>query len=155
MIHKISLAALGTALALVLAAQPGPVAAQGVAGPYLAAKQAELRGDVAAAARLFSQTLARDSSNLAVMERAMMHQIGAGNVAEGVTLARKFQDSRPNHHLGVLAIAADALKSGNAAAAREVLADNPPYVGKIMDAWAIFADGRPDEAIAVSASGGR
>ena len=136
-------------MALALAVPAGPAAAQGVAGPYLAAKQAELRGDVAAAARLYSQTLARDTGNLAVMERAMMHQIGAGNVAEGVALARRFQAQRPNHHLGVLAIAADALKSDNAAAAREVLADNPPYVGKIMDAWAIFADGQPVEARAL------
>ena len=146
MIYKNSLAALGTAVALALAVPAGPAAAQGVAGPYLAAKQAELRGDVAAAARLYSQTLARDTQNLAVMERAMIHQIGAGNVAEGVALARRFQAERPNHHLGVLAIAADALKSDNAAAAREVLADNPPYVGKIMDAWAMFADGQAAEA---------
>ena len=143
------LAALAMGLALTLGTLTGPAAAQGIAGPYLAAKDAETRGDVAAAARLYMETLARDPDNVFLMERAMMHQIGAGNVAEGVAIARRFEDKQPNHHLGVLAIAADALKAGDPAAARKVLAENPPFVGKIMDAWGAFAEGKADEAKAL------
>jgi len=145
---RVTTRALGIVLmaAVTAMAAPGGARAQGIAGPYLAAKQAEMRGDVAAAARLFTQTLARDSENADVMERAMMNQIGAGNVAKGILLARRYQELKPGHHLGVLALAAEGLKTGDAAAARAVLATNAPFVGKVMNAWAAFADQQPDEA---------
>ena len=146
MTNGLSPAALGIALALSLGTLSGPANAQGIAGPYLAAKQAEARGDVAAAARLYAKTLARDRSNAFLMERAMTMQIGAGRVAEGIVIARRLEAVRSNHHLGVLAVAADALRSDDAAGARKVLADNPPYVGKIMHAWATFAMGDAAEA---------
>ena len=144
--HRILSAALGMALALTAGVQAGPAGAQGIAGPYLAAKQAEARGDVAAAARLYAKSLARDPSNMFLMDRAMTMQIGAGRVTEGITIARQLEAARPNHHLGVLAVSAEFLRAGDAAAARKALADNPPYVGKIMNAWATFAEGKPDEA---------
>ena len=62
--HRLSPAALGMALALTFAALVGPAGAQGIAGPYLAAKQAEARGDVAAAARLYAKSLAREFGDL-------------------------------------------------------------------------------------------
>lgn len=144
--HRISPAALGMALALTFSSLAGYAGAQGIAGPYLAARQAEARGDVAAAARLFARSLSRDRTNLFLMERTMTMQIAAGRVAEGVAVARQLEAARPNHHLGVLAVAADALRNDDPAAARKFLAQNPPYVGKIMDAWAAFAEGKADEA---------
>lgn len=146
MIHRFLPAALGMALALTFGALAGPAGAQGIAGAYLSAKQAEARGDVAAAARLYAKSLARDPSNLFLMDRAMTMQIGAGRVAEGIAIARQLEAARPNHHLGVLAVAADMLRADDPAAMRKVLAENPPYVGKIMDAWAAFAEGNADEA---------
>lgn len=145
-------AALGLTLALTAGFVTAPASAQGIAGPYLAAKQAEARGDVAASARLYAQSLARDPNNLFLMERAMTMQIGAGRVAEGIVIAKQLERARPNHHLGVLAVAADALRTGDAATARSVLADNPPYVGKIMEAWAAFAAGNAAEANALLAA---
>ncbi|MEM1161740.1 MAG: tetratricopeptide repeat protein, partial [Pseudomonadota bacterium] len=137
----------GATVGLLAAVQPAD--AQGIAGPYLAAKQAEARGDVGAAARLYSETLARDGENTAVLERAMINQIAAGNVAEGIALARRLQAVQPGHHLGVLALAADGLKKGDVAATREVLKDNPPFVGQIMDAWAAYAETGMDEGAAL------
>ena len=147
--HRKMTVALAAAIALSFASISGPVAAQGLAGPYLAAKQAEARGDVAAAARLYARTLARDPSNVGLLERAMTLQISAGGVAEGIAVARRLATQQPNHHLGVLALAADALKSGNPEQARKILAENPPYVGKIMDAWAAFAAGNTEDAKAL------
>jgi tetratricopeptide (TPR) repeat protein len=134
----------GVVAAALAAPAPG---AQGVSGPYLAAKQAEARGDVASAARLFADTLARDADNQAVMERAMIHQIAAGNVAEGIVLARRFEEVQPGHHLGVLALAADALKKGDAEGVRALLEDGGPFVGQVIDAWAAFGDGDRETAI--------
>ena len=126
-------------------AAPG-AGAQGVAGPYLAAKQAELRGDVASAARLYAETLARDSTNQAIMERAMIHQIAAGNVTRGIALARRFEELQPGHHLGVLALAADGLKKDDADGVRALLEDGGPFVGQVLDAWAAFGAGDTDAA---------
>ena len=119
----------------------------GVAGPYLAAKQAEARGDAAAAARLFAEALSRDSGNLNLLESAMTHQIAAGNVAQGIELARQREAEEPGHHLGVLALAAGALKKGDAKAAAELLAGDAPFVGQVMDAWAAYAEGDPAKAV--------
>lgn len=137
------IAPLGLALAL---ATPVTGWTQGVAGPYLAATQAENRGDVAAAARLFSRTLARDPNNVVVMERAMVNQIAAGNVAEGVALARRFEDLRPGHHLGVLALAGDGLRDGRFAEVRELLTEGGPFVGQVVEAWAAYGDDDLDTA---------
>lgn len=121
--------------------------AQGVAGPYLAAKQAEARGDVDAAARLYAETLSRDGENQAIMERAMIHQIAAGDVSEGIALARRFEEVQPGHHLGVLALAADGLKKGDAESVRALLADGGPFVGQVIGAWADFAAGDREAAV--------
>lgn len=112
--------------------------AQGVAGPYMGAQHAENRGDVANAARLYVQTLARDPDNETVMERAMINQIAAGQVADGVALARRYEVLQPGHNLGVLAIVAGELKAKNLSAVRALLAQDGPFVAQVIDAWAAY-----------------
>lgn len=129
------------AAAMVAGAAAADGAGVGVAGPYLAAKQAEARGDVQAAARLFADALSRDGENTALLESAMTHQIAAGNVAQGIELARRLEQAEPGHHLGVLALAAEELKNGEPASASQLLSDEAPFVGQVMDAWAAFAEG--------------
>ena len=87
--------------------------AKGLSGAYLAAKHAERRGDVAAAAKYYARALARDADNKAVLERAMTNHIAAGNLGDGIALARRYQEIEPGHHLGVLALAAYRLKTGD------------------------------------------
>ena len=139
-----SLAALAFAAALGL---PATGWAQGTAGPYLAAQQAERRGDVAEAARFYSRTLARDGDNVWVLERAMLNQIATGNLAEGIALARRHEQVNPGHHLGVLALAADSLQKRDADAIEEILTEEGPFVGQVIGAWALFADGDTTGAI--------
>lgn len=128
--------------AVVAGANAGTWASEvGVAGPYLAARQAEARGDVAAAARLFAEALSRDSENLVLLESAMTNHIAAGNVPQGIELARRLQASEPGHHLGVLALASGYLKRGDPGSAASLLAEDAPFVGQVMAAWAAFAEG--------------
>ncbi len=134
----------GVALAAVMSANGA--SAEGIAGPYLAAKQAEARGDVAAAAQYFTEALALDSDNQPIMERAMIHDIAAGNVPAAIALARRLEAAQPGHHLGVLALAVDGLKKGEPEAVRKLLADGGPFVGQVIDAWAAFGVGNTDEA---------
>ncbi len=133
--------------AMVAGVAPVGATETGVAGPYLAARQAEAEGDVAAAARLYSEALSRDAENTSLLERAMTHEIAAGNVAQGIELAKKLEKVQPGHHLGVLALAAGDLKKGDPQAASKLLGDNAPFVGQIMAAWADYAQGKNDKAI--------
>jgi tetratricopeptide (TPR) repeat protein len=138
--RTISRAMIPAAIAAMVASAAGAQAsAEGVAGPYLAAVHAEAVGDVGAAARLYAEALSRDRDNLDLLESAMTHQVAAGNVLQGIELARRLEAQEPGHHLGVLAQAAAELKDGNPQAAAELLADDAPFVGQVMDAWAAYA----------------
>ena len=144
--------ALPVVLAAALAA-PALALAQGTpgtAGPYLAAENAARRGDIAEAARLYSQALARDTGNADLMERAMTQQMAAGQIDRAVPLARRLDALRPGTHLGNLLLAGDALGKGDPAAARTALTSGGPdamsFVGRIIDAWAALDAGDVDEA---------
>ena len=92
MLSKNSSLLTGAILSAVLVLSAGMSHAQGVAGPYLSARQAEARGDIGEAARLYAETLARDRDNEDVLERAMIHQIAAGLVPDGIALARRYEE---------------------------------------------------------------
>lgn len=149
MLSKNSSLLTGAILSAVLVLSAGMSHAQGVAGPYLSARQAEARGDIGEAARLYAETLARDRDNEDVLERAMIHQIAAGLVPDGIALARRYEEVKPGHHLGVLALAADALRKGHPDDAREILGDGGTFVGQVMAAWSAYGDGDTDQARAI------
>lgn len=140
-----SLASVALSLALVFPAAALAQGLDGIAGPYLAAESAARRGDVAEAARLYAQALTRDSANADLMERTVTHQIAAGQIDRAIPIARRLDATRPGHHLGVLLEATDALKRGEPARARGLLAtgapDGGPFVGQLMDVWTAFDEG--------------
>ena len=149
------LAPLALSLALLLPVLTLPVAApaqgiSGIAGPYLAAESAARRGDIAEAARLYAKALARDPENADLMERTVSLQMAAGQIRRAVPVARRLDALRPGHQLGVLLLAADALKRGDSVRARSLLVtgspDGGPFVGQLIDAWAAFAGGDADGA---------
>ena len=150
MAHSFRPIVLALGLSFFLGSTTALAAPDGVAGPYLAAQQAERRGDIAEAARLYTKTLARDRENVVLLERAMMHQIAAGRVSEGITLAKRLEASQPGHHLGVLALAAELLAKDEAGKARDLFttegAETGPFVAQIMNAWAAYDDGDQDTA---------
>ncbi len=148
--------ALSLAFALPWTVVPGVAPAQdipGIAGPYLAAESAARRGDIAEAARLYALALARDADNADLMERTVTYQMAAGQISRAISVARRLDALRPGHHLGVLLLAVDALKRGDTARARAMLAtggpDGGPFVGQLIDAWAAFSGGDTDAARAL------
>lgn len=143
-----------TALAVV-AALLAPIAAlaQGVAGPYLAAEEAARRGDLSAASHFLAEVIAQDPENADVIERSLTYHVGAGQFQQALTLAEGLQQIRPGHHLGILILAADAIRGGDFARADALLSDDgeetTPFVGLIMQAWAKFGAGDADAAFAL------
>ena len=128
----------------------GPSAAQGFAGPYLAAEQAAARGDIVAAADFYDLAMARDASHPDLVEQAMTHQLAAGRVPQAVSRARQVVAREPDQHLAVLVLAAEALRNGEPAKIEAVLpAEDAPFVARVLGAWAKFDLGDHDGARAI------
>ena len=68
------------AAAAVAASLAYPVAAQNVAGSYLAGRQAALRSDYTEAARYYAQAMAQDPGNVELIESAALSYLSLGEI---------------------------------------------------------------------------
>lgn len=146
--------ALGLAAALGAALGGGPsLARDSGAGAYLAARQADQRGDVDAAARYFLRALQHDPENRALLEGAVAALVSAGRVDEAGSVADRLAALDPGHRIVALIRAAQAFARDDFAAARALLAERPeafhPLMLKLLDGWA--AHGAGDAAAARAA----
>lgn len=139
------LTAIATAAAL-LAAAPQSGAADGLSGPYLAAIDADMQNDYAAAATWYAQALARDPGNIAMMQNAAVARVAAGDVAGAKPLAAALATAAPDSPIANLVNLADALKSGDFAAAGAIVdgggPDANPLLSGLLKGW--IAVGRED-----------
>lgn len=137
-----------TALTVGALATAVPASAQGVSGPYLAAEHAAKRGDILGAARYFSEALAKDPSNAALLENTILHQVAAGRISTAVALAKRLDEIMAGHHLALMTLTAEGLHEGRAAEVRARLdaveKEGMPFVGELIRAWATFGDGDPE-----------
>ncbi|HMO07681.1 MAG TPA: tetratricopeptide repeat protein [Paracoccaceae bacterium] len=145
-----------SALSLVLAGAaalglPSPVAAQGDAGAYLAARIAGSRDDHREAAGWFTRALLADPTNTTLMEGAIIAHMGAGNLDAAVAVARRLEQQGGTAQVGHLALIADQVKREDYEA---LLADLSAgrSVGRLLDAlataWGHLGAGRSERAIA-------
>jgi len=147
--------ACGVAMALVgaLAAGAPASARDSGAGAYLAARQADQRGDVEASARYFARALQDDPDDRALLEAGASALVAAGRVDEAEAAAERLAALDPSHRIVALIRAAQAFKRADFAAARALLADQPdafhPLMLKLMQGWA--AQGAGDAAAARAA----
>ena len=86
-----SLLAGAAALMLSTAVVP-PVAAQSVAGAYLAGRHAAVNSDYREAARYYTEALTRDSGNVELMESAVLARLALGDVALAAPIARVLEN---------------------------------------------------------------
>ncbi|MEO0380887.1 MAG: hypothetical protein AAF252_11505, partial [Pseudomonadota bacterium] len=77
-----------TAVTTSLLATPQIVAANSLSGAYLAGRQAAIRNDFEASARYYTAALARDPSNVALMEDAISTQLAMGEIDRAVPIAK-------------------------------------------------------------------
>ncbi|MEM6972636.1 MAG: tetratricopeptide repeat protein [Pseudomonadota bacterium] len=143
--------AAGLTLAATLPTAPGAMAQSvPLAGPYLAAEQAARRGDIAAAADYYTKALTADRGNAALLERAILHQVSAGRIETGVALSRDLVELNPESQIALLLLAADAFTANDPLLVLDLLdapeSESGPFVGYLIQAWAEYADGRPDAA---------
>ncbi|MEL6915283.1 MAG: tetratricopeptide repeat protein [Pseudomonadota bacterium] len=147
------LAAKGAALALsVLCASnvSADTLQMGVAGAYLAARQAAADNDYAAAVKYYRQALARDSANHAHMENALSAHLALGQFAPAATLgARMLATGSPSQVAHMTVVADEGLRGDyeSMIAGFEAGTRVGPLVDSLIHGWALLGAGRTEDAL--------
>jgi tetratricopeptide (TPR) repeat protein len=115
-------------------------------GDYLAARLAASDHDIVDAARLYNQSLASDPGNADILSHAFLYTAASGDVAKAAELAGQLVKTDPNNRAAQLALAVEAMKTGNYAGARADLTSpaKGPITGLtmvVLDAWAAAGTG--------------
>jgi tetratricopeptide (TPR) repeat protein len=133
--------AAAVALALGLAWMPAaaPAAANGLAGAYLSATQADFRNDYEAAAEHFGRALERDPDNVALMQNVVVARVAMDDMAGAAELAPRLAEAMPDNQVAALVLMAEALRAGDFEAAA-VHADNRalnlnPLLSGLVAGW--------------------
>jgi tetratricopeptide (TPR) repeat protein len=139
------------ALATAVAFGATPVAAEGNAGSYLAARIAAVDSDYRAAADYFTRALVRDPSNPRLLEGALSSLVNAGELDRAVPIASRIIQNTPSDQLANLVLIARDARNGAWDALLENL-DAGQSVGPLFDglarAWALVGAGRVNDALA-------
>jgi len=141
-------------LALATALMPGAwsaALADEAVGAYLAARQASMDKDYVPAAKYFSQALAEDPSNPAIMESTVVAYVSLGDIARALPIARRIEDADLKSQVAFMVLAADEVKRGDHDAVLERFEANRG-IGSLADglisAWVHLGRGDMDTALA-------
>ena len=147
MFGKYFLPALTVSMALGFSA---PASAQSVAGPYLAARSAAMQSDFEQAASYFAQALARDPSNVSLMESAVVAQLALGRLERAHPIAVALESSGADSQVGQVVLTAQQIVDGDfdgilddIEAGREI----GPLVDGLIEAWALMGSGEVNAAL--------
>lgn len=88
-------------------------------GNYLAGRIARGQHDTAAASDFYKEALARDPSNEALIEQALLMQTAEGRFDSAIVLAKQLIASTNSHRMGNLVVGLSEAKAGNYAAAND------------------------------------
>lgn len=141
MIRSILKSTVATALIWTLA---GPLAAQDVAGPYLAARHATYLNDFGTAAGYYDTALRHDADNAELMEHATLAHLLLGDVAHALPIAQTMQDAGLRSQAANMAIIADIAHREDYAALLERDMETQgigPLVDGLLQAWAHVGEG--------------
>jgi len=144
---------LSVALALGLLTQaPAVLAAEGLAGPYLAGRQAFSMFNYDEAAIYLALALQQDPTNTAVAETAILLQIARGHPEKAVPIAVQQRERGYDSQVVTLVILGSLAKNGDYAGAIAELDDGHtagPLVDDLFRAWSLVGQGQMSEALTV------
>ncbi len=127
-----------------------PLQAQGLAGSYLAARQAGMTADFKTAADYYTRALARDPSNPVLLESAARAQLSLGRLDRAVPVARKMEADELRSQIAQMILMADDVENGRFGPLGERAAsDNGvgPLVDGLVAAWAKMGEGQVSAAL--------
>lgn len=137
--------------ALASAANLSPLLPAGVAGPYLAARQASQNADYAAAARFYGEALSHDPGNADLMRATVASDVALGDFAKALPVAKALAKADTQSQIAMLLVLAGKLKAGDYAAALSQIQAGEgagPLVDGLATAWAQVGEGKMSDALA-------
>ncbi|MBB1492560.1 tetratricopeptide repeat protein [Paracoccus sp. MC1854] len=128
----------------------------GLAGPYLAARQAASDNDFTAAARYFGRAVEVDGTDPFLQDGALVSMVSAGQMDQAVALAGSLPQGEDNTtELAALIRRVDLARQQDWPAVLATLEQNPstpsaggPLLDGLFRAWALMGVGRASEAFA-------
>ncbi|MEP4962537.1 MAG: tetratricopeptide repeat protein [Roseobacter sp.] len=132
-------------------AASGPLSAQSIAGPYLAARSAAVQNDFSQAASYFTQALARDPSNVALMDSAVVSQLAIGRLDRAIPIAMAMESAGQVSQIAQLVLIADLIKRGEFDSLVGPESEGRgigPLVDGLVEAWALMGAGDVKDALA-------
>lgn len=141
MIRSILKSTVATALIWTLA---GPLAAQDVAGPYLAARQASYTNAFETAARYYDVALRHDADNPELMEDATLAHLLLGDVPHALPIAQEMEAAGLRSQAAHMAVIADMAQREDFAGLLDRDMANQgigPLVDGLLVAWAHVGEG--------------
>jgi len=139
-----------TALLLAVSCLAAPLKAE-VAGPYLAARQASLASDYSEAVQYFARAVVEDPTNLALLESAVIANIGAGNMTPAARVADTYIEAGGSNPIVTLVKNMAAVKAGDFEPAAQPNAQTEglaPLLNGLLEGWALLGKGQMSDATA-------
>ncbi|GGG70694.1 hypothetical protein GCM10011415_17960 [Salipiger pallidus] len=115
-----------------LTALCSPAAAASLSGDYLAARQASFMGDFKAAAEYYGRTIAYDSENPGLLERAVLANLSLGDLEHAIELAKDMTEKGYTSQIGHMAEIADMAANERYAEMIE-RAESETAIGPLVD----------------------
>jgi tetratricopeptide (TPR) repeat protein len=137
-------------LAALFLTAPLPVAANGIAGDYLAARQASFLGDFKSAAHYYSRALAFDPGRPELLERAILSNLSLGDVPRAAVLADRLQQDGFASQIAQMATIARDARSENFGPILKAIEDKRgagPLADGLIKAWAQLGQGDMSAAV--------
>lgn len=126
-------------------------AADTLSGSYLAGRQAATHNDFEASARYYTSALARDPSNVELMEDVIATQLGLGRLDRALPLAKLLEEKDMRSQAAHMVVIADLLANeayGTYLDRNVETLGIGPLVDGLLGAWAMIGDGRGDDGLA-------
>ncbi|WP_136441762.1 tetratricopeptide repeat protein [Pacificoceanicola onchidii] len=127
-----------------------PALANGVAGDYLAGRQASFSGDFKAAAKYYGRAIQFDRTKPELLERALLANISLGNIEHAANLADVLISNGHRSQLAFMAMVARDAKAENFEAVLSAIAEKRglgPLADGLGKAWAQLGSGDMSAAI--------
>ena len=128
-----------------------PEARAELAGPYLAARSADMAGDYGEAQGYLARALVSDPSNIGLLEGLVMAHVGTGDVKGAVPIARRLGSLGGASQVSAIVLLADRLASDDHATVLEDLRNGGRIAGPLLDqmigGWAELGAGSMAQAI--------
>ncbi|MEJ8571720.1 tetratricopeptide repeat protein [Microbaculum marinum] len=128
-----------------------------LAGNYLAGRVAGALSDSGAAAHFYKQALQADPDNLSLLDRSFTLSLIAGEYDTAMATAKRIAELDPSHRLAQLALAVDAIRARQYAAAQRHLAEAgsgplAELTATLLQAWTEAGEGDTAQSLATVAS---